>query len=424
MTPVALPPTEKNTIAAKTPTSVIQPPPLHKAQLEVLSHPARFKVVAAGRRWGKGFLCSWISVREAMNGGRVWWIAPTFRISLIGWRIIKRLINQLPGIRIIESQFRAEFPGGGWIEIKSADSPNSLRGEGLTLAILDEAAFINEDAWKAAVRPALSDFQGKAYFISTPNGRNWFWRLWTLGKADETGEWHSFTYPTASNPFIAPEEIVSAKNELPSDIFRQEYEAFFVQEGGLVFRNLTPVLYTPPYPHTKPAVNTTHVAGVDWAQLNDYTVVSVIDIDTGAVVHVERFNQIGWSVQLDRVQRVFQDWNVESGLIEENSIGGPMLESLFEEGLPVSGFQTTNTSKARIIRQLAAAIEHKRILIPNHEWLVEELEAFEAGRSPSGKWTYNAPVGLHDDGVISLALAYESLKNYGDVVMYTAKKKW
>ena len=101
-------------------------------------------------------------------------------------------------------------------------------------------------------------------------------------------------------------------------------------------------------------------------------------------------------------------WRVWSIYAEMNSIGGPNVEALQAEGLPVHGFTTTNESKARIVQQLALAFERGEIRIPDDEVLIAELEAFEATRLPSGKWHYGAPSGMHDDTVIALALAYEA----------------
>jgi len=76
------------------------------------------------------------------------------------------------------------LPMGGEVTVRSADDPDSLRGEGLDFVVMDECAFMQENAWIEALRPALSDRQGRAMFISTPKGRNWFWRIWQRGLDD------------------------------------------------------------------------------------------------------------------------------------------------------------------------------------------------------------------------------------------------
>ena len=114
-------------------------------------------------------------------------------------------------VRKVDRQIN--LPGGGMVGVRSADNPDSLRGEGLDYVVLDECAFMSETAWTEALRPALSDRQGGALFISTPKGRNWFWRLYQRGLEDGV-EWMAFRFPTSANPHIPPPEIDAARDSL------------------------------------------------------------------------------------------------------------------------------------------------------------------------------------------------------------------
>jgi hypothetical protein len=215
-------------------TITVTLPRLHPGQRIVRDSPARFRCVTAGRRWGKTLLGVSLCVEAAAKGGRAWWIAPTFPIASIGWRAIRHLVKQIPYSEVREGERIATLPGGGWIQVKSSDNPDSLRGEGLDLAVFDECAFMVEEAWVEAVRPALSDRQGKALFISTPQGRNWFWRMWARGQSGDA-EWASWTFPTADNPYIDPLEIEAARLGSPPRVFAQEYEADFSLSEGVFF---------------------------------------------------------------------------------------------------------------------------------------------------------------------------------------------
>ncbi|HPV08970.1 MAG TPA: terminase family protein, partial [Aggregatilineales bacterium] len=192
-------------------------PTLHADQREVADHPARFKVLAAGRRWGKTRLGTLMCLDVALNGGRAWWVAPSYPMATVGWRGIKQLARQIPGVEWRETDRLITLPTGGTIQVRSADRPDSLRGEGLDFLIIDEAAFVREEAWTEALRPALSDRQGRAVIISTPKGRNWFWRAYQRGMSGDP-EWHSWKLPTASNPFIDPAEVEAARRMLPETI--------------------------------------------------------------------------------------------------------------------------------------------------------------------------------------------------------------
>ena len=110
---------------------------------------------------------------------------PTYPISLIGWRLLRHLAAHEPGTNPREAEHRMEFPSGGVVEVKSAHNPESLRGAGLDLLVMDEAAYVREEAWTSSLRPALTDRRGKALFISTPRGRNMFYRLWKDGGGDK-----------------------------------------------------------------------------------------------------------------------------------------------------------------------------------------------------------------------------------------------
>src|SRR5215211_5031305 len=156
--------------------------PLHPAQREVVEHPARFKVLATGRRWGKTLLAAALAVTRASTGERGWYVIPDYKQGSAkrAWRKIRGLSVKVPGVRILEAERRIEFPGGGWLELKSAHDQDALRGEGLDFVIVDEAAYMRETTWPAELRPTLADKLGDALLISTFQGENWFYDLYQL----------------------------------------------------------------------------------------------------------------------------------------------------------------------------------------------------------------------------------------------------
>ncbi len=143
----------------------------HPGQAQVLDSPARFKVVACGRRWGKTELGKTTILHEAwINNKRCWWLTPTAKMADQTWRDLKTSIASLKNLRISETERRIDFPEGGMIALRSAHNPDNLRGEGLDLVLLDEAAFMQSQVWAAVVRPMLVTTRGRALFLSTPNG--------------------------------------------------------------------------------------------------------------------------------------------------------------------------------------------------------------------------------------------------------------
>jgi len=378
-------------------------PRLHPGQRAVWDEPCRFKVLASGRRWGKTMLGSLACVHAGASGGRAWWVAPSYKMAQVGWRAVARLGRQVPGAVIRQGDLMVRFPGGGTVQVRSADDPQSLRGEGLSLAVMDECAFMSEAAWTEALRPALSDRLGGALFISTPKGRNWFWRLFQRGQDDSEPDWQSWTFPTVANPYIAPGEIEAARRDLPERIFQQEYEALFLDDAGGVFRRVLEAATLQPQ---GPAAGRQYVIGVDWGKSNDFTVLTVMDVGAREMVYLDRFNQIDYAVQRGRLQALYERYKPDCIMAENNSMGEPIIEQLQRDNLPVRGFQTTNATKAVIVEALALAFEQGSIKILSDPTLVSELQAYEMDRTPSGLVRYSAPEGMHDDTVMSLALAW------------------
>ncbi len=376
-------------------------PPLHPGQRAVWNERARFKVLACGRRWGKSMLGALACVDAGVRGGRAWWVAPSYKMATVGWRAIARLGRQVPGAEIKLGDLMIQFAGGGSAQVRSADDPQSLRGEGLTLAVMDECAFMQESAWVEALRPALSDRLGGALFISTPKGHNWFWRLWQRGQQD--ADWRSWQFPTSSNPFIAQSEIDAARKDLPERVYLQEYEAQFLGDAGGVFRKVMDAATLDEQP---PIAGHQYIMGVDWAKTADFTVLTMLDVKARRMVALDRFNQIDWSLQRGRLRALYECYKPTTIIAETNSIGEPNIEALQREGLPVQGFTTTNATKTQIIEGLALAFETGALRILNDPVLVGELQAYEMERLPSGLMRYNAPEGMHDDCVMSLALAW------------------
>jgi phage FluMu gp28-like protein len=374
-------------------------------QLDVLQDTHRFKVLACGRRWGKTELGKAIAIEAAQRGETVWWISPNYPQSVDVWMSLKMSLAAVWESKI-ESYRLVTLPGGGSIRVRSGDAPDSLRGVSLDLAILDEAAFMSEYVWTQAIRPTLSDRRGRALFLSTPKGvANWFHNIYRHGLDVNRTEWRSWQFPTATNPYIDPDEILSAKSDLSETIFRAEYGAEFVTESGTVFRRVQQALTAPP----NPTYNPTHryVMGVDWGRVNDFTVAVVIDMNEQAMVEMDRFNQVGWSIQRGRLMELAARWQPSTIYAEANSIGGPNIEALVNEGLHVKPFNTTQRSKVQIIEELAHAIETRQLALLNHPILLHELLAFEYSPSASGP-RYEAPSGGHDDTVIALAIAWNA----------------
>jgi phage terminase large subunit-like protein len=391
---------------------VLFQPTLTWSQQQIHDSDARFKVVACGRRFGKTYLGGTECLITAINGGRAWWIAPTFKMAEVGWRPMTSTAVQFPGvdIRIVDRMIL--FPGGGSVTVRSAEDPDKLRGDSLDLAVFDEAAYIKPDAWTHAVRPTLTDRHGKAIFFSTPRGRNYFWELYQKGISRKEG-WQSWQFSTFDNPLMDPKEIQTSKELLPELIFRQEYLAEFIDDQGGVFRRVQEAAILQPQ---EPDPKRNYIAGVDVASSVDYTVVTVLDAESHDLVFMDRFNRVDYPVLIDRLAALHDKWRLTSMTIEANSIGRPVIDHMVERGLVVRSFTTTSATKQAIIQNLQSAFEHGNIRILNEPVLVGELLSFESKRNASGTFSYSAPDGMHDDCVMSLAIALDAVDSHSVIL--------
>ena len=212
---------------------------LLKWQQKVFADTTRFKIVTAGRRCGKSRLSAVSLLIEGLNcpeGSAVMYIAPTIgQARTIIWDLLHDL-----GRQVIKSShvnnLEITLINGRKILVRGADNPDSLRGVSLTYVVLDEAAFIKQDIWEKVIRASLSDKKGRALFISTPSGRNWFYDIYKLGKEETDPEWRSWLFTTKDNETIDPAEVEAAKRSLSSFAFKQEYLASFDNAGSDIFK--------------------------------------------------------------------------------------------------------------------------------------------------------------------------------------------
>ena len=383
-------------------------PALHPAQLQVVQEAKRFNVVCCGRRWGKTVLGMDRVIRRALEGKPAAWFAPNYRLLADVFRELSATLRPII-TRTNQQEWRIELCGGGVIEMWSLDSPDSGRGRAYAVAVVDECAMVPdlEEAWQQTIRPMLTDYQGEAWFLSTPKGIDYFKLLFDRGQDPELLEWASSQMPTARNPRIAAGEIESARLDLSEGSFNQEYLALFVNWEGSVFRRIGEAATAPL--RTQPEAGHHYAVGCDWGRSNDYTVFIVLDITARAVVAIERSKGIDYTLQSKRLLALSQRWQPQQIIAEQNSVGQPIIEQLIRDGLRIDPFTTTNASKAQVIDSLALAFERGDIRIPNDPVLIGELVAYQAERLPSGLSRYGAPSGQHDDTVMALAMAWSAV---------------
>ncbi|MGI8959281.1 MAG: terminase large subunit domain-containing protein [Bryobacteraceae bacterium] len=215
----------------------------------------RFRVLVAGRRFGKTYLALAELLRAACGGERlVWYLGPTYKqAKRIAWNRLKQLTRPYWRSLPSETDLAITLAWGGVIALRGADQYDWLRGDGLDFVVLDEYASMHPACWTEVIRPALSDRAGGALFIGTPQGFNHFYERYD--RAQTESDWAAFQFTTEQGGNVSSEELASAARELDERCYRQEFQASFEHLGqGRVYygfdrtRNVAECRYRPGVP--------------------------------------------------------------------------------------------------------------------------------------------------------------------------------
>jgi len=337
-------------------------PSLRTDQATIAKHPAKTKVLAMGRRWGKTILGGYVTLNVLRQGGRAAWVVPEYKNGRALWRYASSACADLAqaGIYQISKTDRViTNRNGGFFAMYSADNIDAIRSEAFNLVVGDEAARIDGDGWNDAVRPTLADADGDELLISTPKGLNWFYAEWQRGQrgSGETASWHA---PTSANPNpMIRKAYELAKQRLPERTFSQEWDAKFI-EGGMIFRNVRAASTLQPQ---EPEAGRQYVIGVDWGRSNDATVFCVMDAASKRQVWLDRMTDTDYASQRLRLKALSERYNKAHVIAEANSMGQPNIEALYNMGVSITPFTTTNATKAGIIQALELAFERGEITL-------------------------------------------------------------
>ena len=389
---------------------------LLKWQQEVFKDLTRFKVVAAGRRCGKSRLSAVSLLIEGLNcpdGSAVMYIAPTLgQARTIMWDLLHDL-----GRPVIKSShvnnLEITLINGRKILVRGADNPDSLRGVSLIYVVLDECAFVKEDVWQKIIRASLSDKKGRALFISTPSGRNWFYDVFNLGKFEDEEdrqdeEWKSWHYTTQDNETIDPKEIEAAKRTLSSFAFKQEYLSSFDTSGADVFKEEW--RKTSEEPKSGTYIVAIDLAGFEEVRKNagaskkrlDETAIAIVKLKDNGDWWVDKIQHGRWDIRETAVNilKVVRDYQPTAVGIERGALKNavlPYLTDLMRKNNIYSHIQDLthgNKKKVdRVVWSLQGRMEHGRVSFNESEdWseFKDQLIMFPTA-------------GVHDDLVDALS---------------------
>ena len=205
---------------------------LNKTRKEIIQDPSRFKVIVAGRRWGKTILSLMYLLKDPFHQGeRRWFITPTYKQGkMIVFPILRQMFSGFAGAKLNETEMSVIFDNGAELSVKGADNENNLRGVELTKCVMDEMAYIKPHVWEEIIYPMLATTQGSVLFIGTPNGYDIMYDLYSKGQNEP--DWKSWQFKTIDGGFVSVDEITRARKTMDGVRFRQEFEASFETSGN------------------------------------------------------------------------------------------------------------------------------------------------------------------------------------------------
>jgi len=381
----------------------------HPKQLEIhnaISNlKAKYYSVPIGRQFGKTMLGENQALKWSIDEGwKVGWTSPTYKQCKKVYKEIKNAIQGCPVVkRSNDSDLILEFVTGGSITFYSAEAYDSIRGETFDALIMDEFAFYKREAWTEVLKATVMVRGKKVLALSTPKGKNHFYEFNSLHLSDDN--YVSITGTSYDNPFIDVAEIDDARRNLPDHIFRQEYLAEFLDDGSSVFININDAV--------KQTKGKGIYAGVDLGRADDYTVLSIVDQDNNEV-YCERWRHMEWSKIISNVVEQLNKYKAKT-MVETNGAQDAIYEQIKNKvnynKNSILPFVTTAKSKQAIVEDLIVEFENKEIGILGHDWQIGELNAFAYEYNHrSRQIKYSAPVGLHDDYVMSRAICSRARK--------------
>ena len=375
----------------------------------------RFRTVCTGRRFGKT-LCLAAELMDRgghEKAGEYGCVAPTYNVAERGIEAFRTIADgfiQISGVAPKAVTF-AGLKGLVRVVFLSADNAENIRGYGFEGLVVDEAASIPVNVWNYVLRPTIGQTLGWAVFVSTPKGHNWFYDMYMRGRPPVAGQmadpneadFASFTFPSNASPFFPAREWAEAERTLPADVFRQEYQAEFLEDSAGVFRNIGACLVVSDLVNSE-QYRRDVIIGCDVAKYSDWTVLIAMDSD-GRCFDMERFNHLDWPIQKERIV-AFARKHHGRVVIDATGVGDPIYDEIRAVLPDVEGFKFTSASKAAIVQRLSVAVEQVKVTWPAAwEVLTAEMQRYEYSIGPTGVIGYSAPDGYHDDCVMALALA-------------------
>ena len=369
---------------------------------DILLKEDMFYTMVCGRQIGKTLLLINMLLYYGINRPKstLLWVSPYYSMAI---KVLSQIIDAIEQSKIVKEANKSEkiitLVNGTRIYFRSAEKPETIRGLSVDYCFIDEAQDIDDDAFNKAILPTLTAKGKKCLIAGTPKSKNWFYSYYQKG--GEEG-YNSYTAPSSISPYVSKEFLEEQRLSLPPAIYEQEFEAMWQGGDGEVFTNIDGVCILNEWYKWD---RTPTIGALDVGTRQDYSVLTIMDTN-GRVLYIWRQRGLEYSDIVNKVVYLCKQYN-STIYVEANGVGDPVVEMVKKQYKSTHPFITTNSSKENIIRRLISDISDMNLELPSvslFEPLYKELQMFQYKFLPSGKISYQAMSGAHDDCVMSLAI--------------------
>lgn len=368
-------------------------------------------VLVHHRRAGKDKVCWNYTIKQACQRvGTYFYFLPEFsQAKKVIWDNIDndgfRMLDHIPR-EIIKNlnatELKITLVNGSIIQLMGADVfDKSGVGTNPIGVVFSEYSIQRPEIWNF-VRPILAVNGGWAVFNFTPRGQNHAFQLLEMAKG-LPDTWFTQVLTVDDTNVLTPDDIARERNEgMSQAMIDQEFYCKFIESATSFFKDINAVC-TVPDEDCNPV--RLYQMGVDLARKVDFTVISIIDLNTFEQVYLERFNQMDWALQKAKIEAVYLRYNRPRGFIDATGVGDPIMNDLETRGVRLEPYIFTEQSRKDLLTNLTIKMEQRLIKLQDNDVLKKELEYFVYELGTNGKLKIKVPDGLHDDTVFSTALS-------------------
>lgn len=319
------------------------------------------------------------------------------------------------------------YPNGSKLYLLGARERDSLRGPNPMGVVLDEYDDMDVSLWSAIIQPIMrANPDAWCWFMGTYKGKKDLYAKQQQATSDLTGDWFQIVVKASESGIIEKDALEEARRTTPQAFFEMEYECVPVEGGTSFFTRVRDNLWGGIFGEL---TGLDFQTGADLAKYNDWTVLTPVEIterpvpwgenDRFRVGLPERFNQIDWPLQKARIAAFWGRYNKGMLVIDATGVGNPIVDDLKADGIrPMNPMTFTQRSRDDLLRNLSVMLANEKLLLPNYEPLLSELESFSYDVNKNGRATVEVPNGQHDDCVMSLALAVWEIKKKKPAAAY------